>query len=228
MADAVTANPTTATPKAAPTPRPATPAAAKPAAAHKEEAKAAGPSTAELSMIQAPVTRREFLNYAFLGSLGIFIVALTGATFIFALPRFGAGEFGGVFTLGLAGEVIPSTEAAPAPNSPARSWISNTEAGVIALYNVCVHLGCLYGWQEVTNRFECPCHGSKYQKDGTYIEGPAPRSLDRFVINFYDPANPDGPPIATTNATGDPLPIPSPNALMKVNTGSIIQGKPHG
>lgn len=226
MADTVAATPAAAS-KPAPVVKPAVaPAAAKPAAAaHKEEAKGGGPTQAELSMIQAPVTRREFLNYAFLASLGIFFVALGGATFMFALPRFGAGEFGGTFDLGQAGNVVPPTDAAPASKTPARSWLSNTEKGVIALYNVCVHLGCLYGWQPVTSRFECPCHGSKYQKDGTYIEGPAPRSLDRFIIRFVDA---DGNVLAETNAQGDPLPIPDPNAQLVVDTGKIILGKPHG
>lgn len=234
--------PAAATPKAVParpaaaatpaaTPRPAAAAtatvpAARPAAGgHKEEPKGAGPSAAEMAMLQAPFTRREFLNYAFLASLGIFFVALGGATFVFALPRFGAGEFGGLFSLGAAGDAIPPATEAPKSNTAARAWISNTDQGVIALYNVCVHLGCLYAWQPVTNRFECPCHGSKYQKNGTYIEGPAPRSLDRFQITFQDA---DGNIIATNNAAGDPIPIPDPNAILVVNTGKIIQGKPHG
>lgn len=219
------------TPAQTPTVAQTAAAAAKPApakaapAGHKAEAIGGGPTAAEMAMIQAPVTRREFLNYAFLGSLGIFFVALGGVTLIFAFPRFQAGEFGGVFNLGLAGDNIPPPDAAPAPNTAARVWISNTDQGVLALYNVCVHLGCLYGWQPVTFRFECPCHGSKYEKNGDYIEGPAPRSLDRFVIRFTDP---DGNVLAETNAAGDPVPVPSPNALMSVDTGKIIQGKPHG
>ncbi|HZQ06836.1 MAG TPA: Rieske 2Fe-2S domain-containing protein [Anaerolineae bacterium] len=179
----------------------------------------------ETRMLSASVTRREFLNYAFLATLGIFFVTLGGATFLFALPRFGAGEFGGVISLEIVGDATPPTDAPPAPNTRARAWISNTDKGVLALYNVCPHLGCLYGWQSVPNRFECPCHGSKYQKDGTYIEGPAPRSLDRFVIRFTDVS---GTLLAETNATGDPLQIPSTDALMGVDTSKIILGKPHG
>jgi cytochrome b6-f complex iron-sulfur subunit len=224
MADTVAATPA-ATPKPAPAVKPAAPAAKPAAPAHKEPAKGAGPTVAELAMVQAPVTRREFLNYAFLASLGTFFVALGGATFLFALPRFGAGEFGGTFDLGAAGDNIPPTDAAPANRTSARSWISNTPTGVLALYILCVHLGCLYGWQPVTSRFECPCHGSKYQKDGTYIEGPAPRSLDRFVIRFVD-AN--GTVLAETNAKGDPLAVPDPNAQLVVDTGKIILGEPHG
>lgn len=225
MADAVATTPKpTSAPKPAPAAAKPAAAAAKPAAGHKEAA-GAGPTAAELAMVTAPVTRREFLNYAFLASLGIFFVALGGATFIFALPRFGEGEFGGIFNLGAAGDIVPPTDAAPANSTTSRSWVANTDEGVVALYNVCVHLGCLYGWQPVTARFECPCHGSKYEKNGDYIEGPAPRSLDRFVIRFVDEG---GTVLAETNASGDPLPIPDPNAVMMVDTGKIILGKPHG
>ncbi len=232
-------------PAAAPA-KPAQPAIAKPAAtaarpaatttgAAKEpqnrpagkphEVKGAGPSPAESAELAAPVTRREFLNYAFLATLGIFFVGLGGATVLFAYPRFKAGEFGGTFDLGKPAEALPPVTSAPQPNSKARIWLSNTDKGVVALYNVCVHLGCLYQWQTSTTRFECPCHGSKYQKDGTYIEGPAPRSLDRMVIRFVDAS---GKEIAATNGSGDPLPIPDQNATMVIDTGKIIQGKTHG
>lgn len=187
---------------------------------------------AEAAELRAPLTRREFLNYALLASLGLFFVTLGGITFLFALPRFGPGDFGGDFDLGTAQNVVPLTSDPPLPNTAARIWLVNLDAqsgngkpGVLALYNVCVHLGCLYAWQPVTNRFECPCHGSKYQKDGTYIEGPAPRNLDRMAIRFVD-AN--GKVLAQTNATGNPLPVPDPNAGLVVETGKIILGKTHG
>ena len=47
---------------------------------------------------------------------------------------------------------------------------------------MCTHLGCLYKWAQSNNRFECPCHGSKFSREGFYIEGPAPRSLDTFLV----------------------------------------------
>lgn len=208
---------------AKPSPAPK-PAESKPAG-HSGEAAAAGMTPAEAAELRAPVTRREFLNYAFLASLGFFFVAAGGVTYFFAYPRFKSGEFGGTFPLGKASDAVPSVTDPPKLDSKARIWLSNNSNGVIALYNVCVHLGCLYQWQTSTNRFECPCHGSKYQKDGTYIEGPAPRSLDRMVIHVFDAG---GKEIATTNAAGDPLPIPDPNADIVVDTGKIIQGKTHG
>ena len=51
---------------------------------------------------------------------------------------------------------------------------------------VCTHLGCLYKWEPSNSRFECPCHGSKFSREGHYIEGPAPRSLDQFVIKVKE------------------------------------------
>ncbi len=53
-----------------------------------------------------------------------------------------------------------------------------------ALYQVCVHLGCKVPFRDDCNSFKCPCHGSHYNIDGEYLDGPAPRSLDRFTVSF--------------------------------------------
>ncbi len=185
-------------------------------------------TTAAAPQPMPPLTRREFLNYAWLSSLGfVFLVGFGGATFFFSFPRFKAGEFGGLFDLGKAGDVLPKSSDAPIHNTDGKFWLSNVNGMIIALYDVCVHLGCLYQWQPVTGRFECPCHGSKYQRNGTYIEGPAPRSLDRMVVSFNSPGS--SQPLASTDAKGDPLAIPTdPNAEFVVDTGKIITGASHG
>jgi len=54
----------------------------------------------------------------------------------------------------------------------------------IALYQRCVHLGCTVPFRDDCNSFKCPCHGSHYNLDGEYLDGPAPRSLDRFAFHF--------------------------------------------
>lgn len=33
---------------------------------------------------------------------------------------------------------------------------------------VCTHLGCVVPWNKAENKFMCPCHGSQYDKTGTY------------------------------------------------------------
>ena len=52
--------------------------------------------------------------------------------------------------------------------------------GLMALYQKCVHLGCRVPWCQSSQWYECPCHGSKYNKWGEWVGGPAPRGLDRF------------------------------------------------
>jgi cytochrome b6-f complex iron-sulfur subunit len=53
-----------------------------------------------------------------------------------------------------------------------------------ALYQRCVHLGCTYAFRADCASFKCPCHGSHYNVDGEYLDGPAPRSADRFAMSF--------------------------------------------
>jgi cytochrome b6-f complex iron-sulfur subunit len=173
-----------------------------------------------------PLSRREFLNYAWLTSLGfVFLVGCGGAAFLFAFPRFKAGEFGGIFALGKAGDALPKPADPPMHNPAGKFWLSNVNGTIVALYDVCVHLGCAYEWQAATSRFECPCHGSKYSKDGKYIEGPAPRSLDRMVVTFGS----SGLAVASTDAQGAPLSIPPDSNLdVAVDTGKIVPGESHG
>lgn len=65
------------------------------------------------------------------------------------------------------------------------SWTKDKDGTYwLALYQVCVHLGCKVPFRDDCNSFKCPCHGSHYNIDGEYIDGPAPRSLDRFTVTF--------------------------------------------
>ncbi len=69
----------------------------------------------------------------------------------------------------------------------AESWVkdpNNDGTYWVALYQKCVHLGCRVPFRDECHSFKCPCHGSHYTVTGEYIDGPAPRSLDRFEISF--------------------------------------------
>jgi cytochrome b6-f complex iron-sulfur subunit len=182
--------------------------------------------TVEAAVEKKPLNRREFLNFAWLVSIGFFTLTTAGVTYLFSLPRFKEGEFGGDFTVGPVGD-LPNTDAPPSNYPKVKLWISNTENGVLALYKVCTHLGCLYNWNTQDVKFICPCHGSQFQKDGTYIAGPAPRNLDRFILRIESP---DGTVLAETDpATGAPLPLPDdPNAIIVVSTGTRVTGDRHG
>ncbi|MDD2695101.1 MAG: Rieske 2Fe-2S domain-containing protein, partial [Anaerolineales bacterium] len=126
--------------------------------------------SAGIVLERKPVNRREFLNFAWLASLGLLTVNLGGVVYLFSMPRFKEGEFGGLVTVGKVAELPPA--GSPPVNYPkVKFWLSNTTEGVAALYKVCTHLGCLYNWSEQENKFICPCHGSQFEPDGTYIQG---------------------------------------------------------
>jgi cytochrome b6-f complex iron-sulfur subunit len=181
------------------------------------------PNPAEDDGKKKKINRREFLNFAWLASLGFLTINVAGLTYLFTMPRFKAGEFGGIYPYGTVSD-LPAVDDPPQNFPKVKLWMSNSEQGVTAIYKVCTHLGCLYSWSDQAVRFVCPCHGSQFEKDGVYITGPAPRSLDRLVIQVVK----DGQVIAETNALGDPLPVPDdPEAEILVDTGKRIRGKPH-
>lgn len=72
----------------------------------------------------------------------------------------------------------------------AEYWTKDSDGTYwLALYQVCVHLGCKVPFRNDCNSFKCPCHGSHYNIDGEYLDGPAPRSLDRFSMSFDSSGN---------------------------------------
>jgi cytochrome b6-f complex iron-sulfur subunit len=188
------------------------------ATATAAKAKAAQPAPGESVGVSAP-SRREFLYYIWGASIALLLGEVTAGVLWFALPRFKEGEFGGIFRLDPAD--LPEAGVAPLSFPAGRFHVIHTaDDALVVLYGVCTHLGCLPKWVPINYRFECPCHGSKYQLDGTYIEGPAPRSLDRFktTVTFADGST------ATTDAEG--LPIPLEGRTMSdiaIDTGARIK-----
>ena len=42
----------------------------------------------------------------------------------------------------------------------------------------CPHAGCQASWNKDEKAFICPCHGSKFDKDGKLLRGPATEGLN--------------------------------------------------
>ncbi|MFL6450146.1 MAG: ubiquinol-cytochrome c reductase iron-sulfur subunit [Bryobacteraceae bacterium] len=65
------------------------------------------------------------------------------------------------------------------------AWLSKTaDQKLIAFSPWCTHLGCAYRWESNRKEFSCPCHGSRFAKDGAVIAGPATRALDRYEVKL--------------------------------------------
>ncbi|MDH5607642.1 MAG: Rieske 2Fe-2S domain-containing protein [Anaerolineae bacterium] len=173
------------------------------------------------------MNRQEFLNLTWLASLGFLVLEISGVSLVFAYPRFKEGEFGGIFTFGPVSN-LPSEGSPPANFPKVKLWLSHTEEGVVALYKVCPHLGCLYGWSDQEVKFICPCHGSQYKQNGDYESGPAPRSLDRFALQIVDG---DSGEVLYSNAEDNYGPIDisqfPDSALVQINTGDKELGEVH-
>ena len=199
---------------------------------------------AEAGVNTSAMSRREFLFYIWIASLAVFTAEVTGLIIWFAIPRFREGEFGGRFEV-LPTE-IPEINVPPVNKPAGRFWLVNVDSdqendlmypandepaplkGVLAIYSVCTHLGCIYAWSEANSRFECPCHGSKYRLDGRRVESPAPRTLDRFKVYALDESgNVLGESAADANGFWQPLDLESLSgtvASLSVDTGDRKDG----
>lgn len=59
----------------------------------------------------------------------------------------------------------------------------DSKGNVHAVSAVCTHMGCIVGWNKGDQSWDCPCHGSRFAKDGSVIKGPAIRNLEKKELN---------------------------------------------
>lgn len=45
---------------------------------------------------------------------------------------------------------------------------------------VCPHLGCIVAWNPAAATWDCPCHGSRFDKFGAVFNGPSPKDLEKL------------------------------------------------
>ncbi|MGQ0742904.1 MAG: ubiquinol-cytochrome c reductase iron-sulfur subunit [Acidimicrobiales bacterium] len=149
------------------------------------------------------VTRRQVLNRGIVTTMLLAISGFGGAMVSMLWPTL-SGGFGAKIRVGKVEDVLGEIEATGEPYYvgagrfylnpyPAEAVtnaqdvaaysavLSGFEAGVVALYQKCPHLGCRVPWCKTSQWFECPCHGSQYNRVGEKKGGPAPRGMDLFV-----------------------------------------------
>jgi Rieske Fe-S protein len=55
--------------------------------------------------------------------------------------------------------------------------VSTIDGVVRRVPAVCPHLGGVLRWNDAEHSWDCPLHGSRFDKDGALLEGPATCSL---------------------------------------------------
>lgn len=61
--------------------------------------------------------------------------------------------------------------------------LAGMRQGLVALSPICTHQGCHVPFCDSSAWFECPCHGSRFDRIGEQRRGPAPRGLDHFALS---------------------------------------------
>ena len=179
------------------------------------------------------VSRRQFFHRTIILMMQIGLGGFGLASIAFLWPQLGGG-FGSAIRVGLVSDVLSEIRGANGflYRAEGRMWITEypngavekaraaysaneltgmesglalgLDGGVIALYQKCPHLGCRVPECVTSQWFECPCHGSQYNRVGEKRGGPAPRGMDRFAMSV------------------------SADGVLTVDTGTIIQGPPIG
>ena len=150
------------------------------------------------------VTRRQVLNRGIVTTMLLAISGFGAAMLAFLWPSL-SGGFGAKIRVATAEEIsgqinqtkepfyyaagrfyinpYPKEAVAAAKKVTAYGAVmEGYQDGFVALYQKCVHLGCRVPWCKTSQWFECPCHGSQYNRVGEKKGGPAPRGLDRFRL----------------------------------------------
>jgi cytochrome b6-f complex iron-sulfur subunit len=170
------------------------------------------------------VTRRQFFHRSI---IAMFVLGLSGfgaAVLAFLWPTL-RGGFGAAISVGSLEDVLaeatanrepfyvsegrfylnpyPASAVSAAQGVYSPAVLPGMEAGVIAIYQKCPHLGCRVPWCETSQWFECGCHGSQYNRVGEKKGGPAPRGMDLFPVSVE-------------------------GGRISVDTGIVVQGVPIG
>jgi cytochrome b6-f complex iron-sulfur subunit len=170
------------------------------------------------------VTRRQFFNRSIVVSFALGLTTFGAGMLAFLWPS-GTGGFGSKIKVGKLSDIQAAIDEGDgfAYYPEGRMWVTNfpsaaldkaaaaysppelagMEAGFVALYQKCPHLGCRVPQCLSSQWFECGCHGSQYNRVGEKKGGPAPRGMDRFAVTI----------------DGD---------SMTVDTGTVIEGPPIG
>ena len=170
------------------------------------------------------VSRRQFFNRSAFALMSVSLGGFGASLIAFLWPKLGGG-FGSKISVGKVDDILgqirqskgflylpqgrawiteyPKDSLPKAKVAYGPSVLAGMNAGLVALYQKCPHLGCRVPNCDSSQWFECPCHGSQYNRVGEKKGGPAPRGMDRFGTEVS-------------------------NGVFTINTGLVVTGPPIG
>ncbi len=131
------------------------------------------------------LSRRAFFTKLGLGSLGVAAAGTLVFYYRYLSPN-------------VLFEASPIVNAGKAENYPVDSVTLDVKTGIylvhvgegyFALNAVCTHLGCLTAWKPDLGVIACPCHGSRFSREGQKLAGPAPKPLPWLKTWLSDDGN---------------------------------------
>ncbi|MEC4895446.1 MAG: cytochrome b6-f complex iron-sulfur subunit [Oscillatoria sp. PMC 1051.18] len=140
------------------------------------------------------LSRRQLLNF-----LTGAVVATTAGGILYPLAKYfvppkETDEGGATIAKDILGNPIPASQIlAEPPGTRALiaglagepTYLTVTQDSTLdskGIVNNCTHLGCTFPWNEIDQQFQCPCHGSLYDANGSVLRGPAPLPLKLVQI----------------------------------------------
>jgi len=150
------------------------------------------------SVTSARIQRRQILRVSFAAAVALGVTELVASLAPYLWVRRIVG-LGAPVPVGIASDILKqfaATNDRPILFREGRFFLLHAPGGIIAAYRKCTHLGCTVPFNTAKDLFECPCHGSRFDKNtAVVVRTPAPKPLQLFHIS----ESPTGALIVDTN-----------------------------
>lgn len=75
-------------------------------------------------------------------------------------------------------QIAPNTGAVIVDHGRKVAAFKDERGAVHKRSAVCPHLGCIVAWNPAASTWDCPCHGSRFDRFGAVFNGPSPKDLE--------------------------------------------------
>ena len=134
----------------------------------------------------ALLSRRNFVNFSFFGSLGALAAAIFYPIVRFFMPP--------KIPQAVQNEVVAANVGELQPNS-AKIFKFGAQPGILihaedgkykAFSAICTHLDCIVQYQADFKHIWCACHNGHFDLFGKNISGPPPSPLEEFKVTIIN------------------------------------------